>query len=79
MMYISADAIQSYLLYLLSFTRLCSGDVSLIAVRITFSMIGKFGITGAICVIYLYTPEIYPTTLRSRRLCEFMSTLFRLW
>jgi len=43
---------------------MCAGGVSLIPVRITFSMIGKFGISSAISVIYLYTPEIFPTTLR---------------
>jgi len=41
-----------------------AGDTSLIPVRIAFSMIGKFGITGTFAVIDLYTPEIFPTTLR---------------
>ena len=39
--------------------------MSLIPLRITFSMIGKFGISGAFGVVYLYTPEVFPTTLRS--------------
>ena len=39
--------------------------MSLIPLRITFSMIGKFGIAGAFGVVYLYTPEVFPTTLRS--------------
>jgi len=30
----------------------------------TFSMIGKFGITGSFGIVFLYTPEIFPTTLR---------------
>jgi len=29
-------------------------------------MIGKFGICGAFAIVYLYTPEIFPTTLRFR-------------
>jgi len=41
------------------------GDVSLVSIRITFSMIGKCGISGAFAVVCLYTPEVFPTTLRS--------------
>ena len=37
---------------------------SLIPLRMTFSMIGKFGITGSFGIVFLYTPEIFPTTLR---------------
>ena len=44
---------------------LSGDDVSLIPLRITFSMIAKFGIAGAFGVVYLYTPEVFPTTLRS--------------
>jgi len=45
----------------------CAGDnVSLVHVKTAFSMIGKFGITGAFSIVYLYTPEIFPTNLRSR-------------
>jgi len=45
---------------------MCAGGVSLIPAKITFSMIGKFGISGAAAVVCLYTPEIFPTTLRSQ-------------
>ena len=44
---------------------LFEGDVSLVPLRVTFSMIGKLGISGAFGVVCLYTPEIFPTTLRS--------------
>jgi len=48
-----------------------TGDnVSLVDVRTAFSMIGKFGITGAFNIVYLYGPEIFPTTLRSRWLAS---------
>ena len=45
-------------------TVMFAGEVSLIPARITFSMIGKFGISGTFAVVALYTPEIFPTTLR---------------
>jgi len=38
--------------------------MSLIPLRMTFNMIGKFGITGSFGIVFLYTPEIFPTTLR---------------
>jgi len=44
-----------------------TGDnVSLVDVKTAFSMIGKFGIAGAFNIVYLYGPEIFPTTLRCR-------------
>jgi len=48
------------------FSVMFAGDISLIPARITFSMIGKFGISGTFAVVALYTPEIFPTTLRSQ-------------
>lgn len=33
---------------------------------VTFNMIGKFGITGCFGIVFLYAPEIFPTTLRSQ-------------
>jgi len=46
-----------------------TGDnVSLVHVRTAFSMIGKFGISAAFAIVMLYAPEIFPTTLRFRRL-----------
>jgi len=48
------------------FAVLFAGDTSLIPLRVTFSMIGKLGISGAFGVVCLYTPEIFPTTLRSQ-------------
>ena len=47
-----------------SFAVTFAGDVSLIPARITFNMIGKFGISGAFSVVSLYTSEVFPTTLR---------------
>ncbi|XP_021368680.1 organic cation transporter protein-like [Mizuhopecten yessoensis] len=34
-------------------------------VSLVFNFIGKFGITASFNTIYLYTPELYPTNLRS--------------
>jgi len=42
------------------------GDVSLVWLITTFNMIGKFGITGAFGIVFLYAPEIFPTTLRNQ-------------
>jgi len=45
----------------------CTGNnVSLAYLRITFSMLAKCAITGAFSIVYVYVPEIFPTTLRSR-------------
>lgn len=37
----------------------------LLPVRITFAMIGKFGITASYAIIYLMTAEVFPTVLRN--------------
>jgi len=42
-----------------------AGDVTLLSMRVTLSMIGKLGISGAFTITVLYTPELFPTTLRS--------------
>ena len=44
----------------------CTGNVSLVYVRIAFTMLAKCSISGAFIIVFLYTPEIFPTTLRSR-------------
>lgn len=41
---------------------------SLTPLIVTFNMIGKFGITGAFGIVFLYAPEIFPTTVRSQAL-----------
>ena len=41
--------------------------VSLVAVKITLSMLAKCAIAAAFMIDFLYTPEIFPTTLRFRR------------
>lgn len=38
--------------------------MSLVSVRITFSMIAKCAISAAFAIAFLYAPEIFPTTLR---------------
>lgn len=39
---------------------------SLVWLLIICNMIGKFGITGSFGTVFLYAPEIFPTTLRSQ-------------
>jgi len=56
-----------------AFVRLFFGaenGVSLVHVRTAFSMIGKFGITAAFAIIHLYTPEVFPTTIRFLPTCQ---------
>ena len=43
-----------------------AGSMSLVPVRITFSMLAKCAISAVFAIVFLYTPEIFPTTLRSR-------------
>jgi len=59
------------------FTVTCTGETSLIPARITFSMIAKLGISGAFSVVCLYTPEVFPTTLRFQH--QFPVQSYRLW
>lgn len=49
-----------------SFVPLESGGVDLLPLKTTLSTVGKFGITGAFSIVFLYTPEIFPTSLRSQ-------------
>lgn len=35
------------------------------AVRTTLAMIGKFGITASLSIIYVYSAEVFPTVIRS--------------
>ncbi|OWF50931.1 organic cation transporter protein-like [Mizuhopecten yessoensis] len=37
----------------------------LVAVKVTFAMIGKFGITASYAIIYLMTAEVFPTVVRN--------------
>jgi len=43
------------------------GGVDLLPLKTTLSTVGKFGITGAFSIVFLYTPEIFPTSLRCLR------------
>ena len=43
-----------------------AGGVDLLPLKTTLSTVGKFGITGAFSIVFLYTPEIFPTSLRYR-------------
>lgn len=43
-----------------------ASGTSLVPLLITCNMIGKFGITGSFGAVFLYAPEIFPTTLRSQ-------------
>jgi len=38
--------------------------MDLSVLTITFSMIGKFGISAAFGAVFLYAPELFPTTVR---------------
>jgi len=41
------------------------GDgVSLVPMRITLSMVAKCAISAIFIIVFLYTPEIFPTTIR---------------
>ncbi|GFN80514.1 solute carrier family 22 member [Plakobranchus ocellatus] len=40
-------------------------SVGMNAVRLTFVMMGKFAITGAYTTVYLYSAEIFPTSIRN--------------
>jgi len=42
-----------------------TGGVNLAPLKTVFVMIGKFGITSAFGIVFLYSPELFPTTLRS--------------
>ena len=33
-------------------------------IEVGLNVIGRFGVTGANCIIVLYLPELYPTNLR---------------
>jgi len=52
---------------------------SLVPLRMTFSMIGKFGITGSFGIVFLYTPEIFPTTLRYVLQLAYLGSGVRHW
>lgn len=42
--------------------------VTFLPLIITFNTIGKFGITGSFAIVFLYAPEIFPTTVRGQAL-----------
>ena len=43
---------------------LAESGVDLSVLTITFSLIGKFGISAAFGAVFLYAPELFPTTVR---------------
>ena len=51
--------------YFCNVARIPASGVDLDPLIITLNMIGKFGITGSFATVFLYAPEIFPTTLRS--------------
>ena len=51
------------LLYLLVFF-LTEGGINLVPLKITLTMIGKFGIASSFGVVFLFAVELYPTTIR---------------
>jgi len=52
------------------------GGVDLLPLKTTLSTVGKFGITGAFSIVFLYTPEIFPTSLRYRSVDSLSSVVY---
>uniref|UniRef100_A0A8C5GGP6 Solute carrier family 22 member 5-like n=1 Tax=Gouania willdenowi TaxID=441366 RepID=A0A8C5GGP6_GOUWI len=55
----------SYLQFVLLFSYAVSLLLGLPAVAVFLEMLGKFGMTGAFCVVYAVTSELFPTVIRN--------------
>ncbi len=51
---------------------------SLIYLTVAFAMVGKFGITASFGSIFLFTPELFPTTIRYGIISVILSTSNRI-
>lgn len=59
-----STAVDNFLLFLKLISKQTGYRETLLPLIIAFNMIGKFGITGSFGIVFLYAPEIFPTTLR---------------
>ena len=73
---------------ILSFTQIASGIACIIAgiltsypsfmvLQVILSLIGKFGASASFAIVYVYTAELFPTTIRNRAIgaCSTFSRL----
>ncbi len=60
----SASSVCNIVVQVLCCCFFSANGTNLLPLIMTFNMIGKFGITGSFGTVFLYAPEIFPTTLR---------------
>ena len=44
---------------------ICAGVIDDLTARLVFSLIGKFGCSAAFSIVFLYTAELFPTSMRN--------------